>query len=89
MMARVETGVEGVIEFNEFLQMMSKKMKDTSNQDELKEAFKVFDKSKSGYLSSAELRHVMTSLGEKMSEQEVEDMIKDASPKGDGKVNYE
>ncbi|XP_068217963.1 uncharacterized protein [Palaemon carinicauda] len=89
LVARVETTTDGVIEFNEFLQMMSKKMKDTSNQDELKEAFMVFDKNKSGYLSSTELRHVMTSLGEKMSEQEVEDMIKDASPNGDGRVNYE
>lgn len=31
----------------------------------------------------------MTSMGEKMSEQEVEDMIKEAAPNGDGRVNYE
>ena len=42
-----------------------------------------------GYLTSAELRQVMTSMGEKMTEGEVEDMIKEASPSGDGKVNYE
>lgn len=32
---------------------------------------------------------MMTSMGEKMSEQEVEDMIKEAAPNGDGRVNYE
>ncbi|XP_071526560.1 neo-calmodulin-like isoform X2 [Panulirus ornatus] len=89
LVGEVETCADGTIEFNEFLQMMSKKLKDIGNEDELKEAFKVFDKKNSGYLSSTELRHVMTSMGEKMSEQEVEDMIKEAAPNGDGKVNYE
>ncbi|XP_063889044.1 neo-calmodulin-like isoform X1 [Scylla paramamosain] len=89
LMGEVETCGDGIIEFNEFLQMMSKKLKDIGNEDELKEAFKVFDKKNSGYLSSTELRHVMTSMGEKMSEQEVEDMIKEAAPNGDGRVNYE
>ncbi|XP_069184378.1 uncharacterized protein [Procambarus clarkii] len=89
LVGEVETCADGTIEFNEFLQMMSKKLKDIGNEDELKEAFKVFDKKNSGYLSSTELRHVMTSMGERMSEQEVEDMIKEASPNSDGKVNYE
>nr|XP_053653991.1 neo-calmodulin-like isoform X1 [Cherax quadricarinatus] len=89
LVGEVETCADGTIEFNEFLQMMSKKLKDIGNEDELKEAFKVFDKKNSGYLSSTELRHVMTSMGEKMSEQEVEDMIKEAAPNSDGRVNYE
>ncbi|KAK3872034.1 hypothetical protein Pcinc_022861, partial [Petrolisthes cinctipes] len=89
LVGEVETCADGTIEFNEFLQMMSKKLKDIGNEDELKEAFKVFDKKNSGYLSSTELRHVMTSMGEKMTEQEVEDMIKEAAPNADGRVNYE
>jgi calmodulin len=32
-------------------------------QEEIKEAFKVFDKDGNGYISAAELRHVMTNLG--------------------------
>lgn len=36
-----------------------------------------------------ELRHVMTNLGEKLSEEEVDDMIKEADLDGDGMVNYE
>jgi len=31
----------------------------------------------------------MTSLGEKLSEQEVDDMIKEADGDGDGMVNYQ
>lgn len=40
-----------------------RKMKDTDSQEEIQEAFKVFDKDGNGFISSAELRHVMTSLG--------------------------
>jgi hypothetical protein len=31
-----------------------------------------------GFISSAELRHVMTNLGEKLSDSEVEEMIREA-----------
>lgn len=43
--------------------MMARKMKDTDSEEEIKEAFKVFDKDGNGFISAAELRHVMTNLG--------------------------
>lgn len=49
----------------------------------------MFDKNKDGLISSTELRHVMTNLGEKLSEAEVDDMIKEADMDGDGMVNYD
>lgn len=49
----------------------------------------VFDKNKDGLISSSELRHVMTNLGERLSEEEVDDMIKEADMDGDGMVNYD
>lgn len=50
---------------------------------------RVFDKNKDGLISSSELRHVMTNLGERLSEEEVDDMIKEADLDGDGMVNYD
>jgi len=41
------------------------------------------------FISSAELRHVMTNLGEKLTDEEVDEMIKEADLDGDGTVNYE
>ncbi|XP_011703020.1 PREDICTED: calmodulin-beta-like isoform X1 [Wasmannia auropunctata] len=89
MVNEVDQDGNGTIEFNEFLQMMSKKMKSADGEDELREAFRVFDKNNDGLISSKELRHVMTNLGEKLSEEEVDDMIKEADLDGDGMVNYE
>ena len=62
-----ETG-NGTIDFPEFLTMMARKMKDTDSEDEIREAFRVFDKDGNGYISAAELRHVMTNLGEKLTD---------------------
>lgn len=66
-----------------------RKMKDTDSQEEIQEAFKVFDKDGNGYISAAELRHVMTSLGEKLTEEEVDEMIREADIDQDGQINYE
>ncbi|XP_031628406.1 calmodulin-A-like isoform X4 [Contarinia nasturtii] len=89
MVNEVDINGNGTIEFNEFLLMMSKKMKVAEGEDELKEAFRVFDKNNDGLISSTELRHVMTNLGERLSDEEVDDMIKEADSDGDGMVNYE
>lgn len=48
----------------------------------------MFDKNNDGLISNSELRHVMTNLGEKLSDEEVDDMIKEADLDGDGMVNY-
>ncbi|XP_015794058.1 calmodulin [Tetranychus urticae] len=69
--------------------MMSRKMKETDKEEELREAFRVFDRNGDGFINAAELRHVMTNLGEKLTDEEVEDMIKEADLDGDGLVNYD
>lgn len=79
----------GTIDFSEFLTMMARKMKETDSEDELREAFKVFDKDGNGYISACELRHVMRNLGEKLTDEEVDEMIREADIDGDGQVNYE
>jgi calmodulin len=52
-----------VIDFPEFLTMMAKKMHDADGEDEIRMAFKAFDQEGNGYITAAELRHVMTNLG--------------------------
>nr|CAG4636357.1 EOG090X09ZA [Eubosmina coregoni]SVE69936.1 EOG090X09ZA [Eubosmina coregoni] len=89
MINEVDADGNGTIDFPEFLTMMARKMKDTDSEEEIREAFRVFDKDGNGFISAAELRHVMTNLGEKLTDEEVDEMIREADIDGDGQVNYE
>lgn len=84
MIDEVDADGNGNIDFAEFLTLMARRMKAKDTQTEIAEAFKVFDKDNSGKISVTELRDVMTSLGEKLTKAEVEEMIKDADIDGDG-----
>lgn len=77
------------IEFNEFLQMMSKQQKEDVSIDCLLDAFRIFDKDEDGFITVEELTRIMTSLGEKMAQKELNEMIKEADSDGDGLINYQ
>ena len=89
MINEVDANGNGTIDFPEFLVMMERKMKDTDSEEEIKEAFRVFDKDGNGFISAAELKHVMTNLGEILSDAEIDTMIAEADLDVDGQVNYE
>lgn len=57
-------------------------------KSEIKEAFDCFDISCGGTISSQELKFIFKSLGENVSEEEIEEMIKLADIEGKGQVNY-
>lgn len=71
----------------EFLVMMAKKMEDTDLEKELQEAFKVFDRDNDGFISAAELRHVMTSIGENLTDAEIDEVIREVDTDGDGRID--
>lgn len=49
---------------------------------------KVFDKEQNGNISSAELRHLLTNLGERLSDEEVEQLLMGLEDKN-GLIHYE
>ncbi|KAL3874254.1 hypothetical protein ACJMK2_037294 [Sinanodonta woodiana] len=89
MTNRIDTEGNGTLTFDEFLVILEKTMKDTDPETELREAFKIFDKDNDGFISNSELRHWLTTLGEKLTDEEVEEMIKETDTDGDGLINYE
>ena len=89
MINDVDIDGSGNIDFKEFLIMMARKMKDNNEEEELIEAFKVFDKDGNGFISAAEMRHVMTNLGAKLTDDDVDEIIRKADTNGDGQVNYQ
>jgi calmodulin len=89
MLEDVDSEGDGVIDFQEFLLIMVKCMKNRLPEDEICEAFRVFDKKGNGFVSAAELRHVMTNLGEKMTAKNIEELIREADIDGNGQIDYE
>lgn len=89
MITEVDADGSKSISFPEFLTMMARKMSDAESAEALAESFRVFDKNGDGLISSSELLHVMTNLGEKMTIEEAEECIREVDADGDGKVNYE
>ena len=51
-------------------------------------AFTMFDKDKNGYIERDELKQMMTKLGEKLTDGEIDEMMKEADTDNDGRVNY-
>lgn len=58
-------------------------------QNSMMDAFKLFDKDGSGKIDADELKEALMRLGDKLSQEEAEDMIKSADLDRDGKIDYE
>jgi calmodulin len=48
----------------------------TDQADEFIKGFQVFDKAGNGFIGAGELRYVLTQLGEKMTDEEVDELLK-------------
>merc|ERR1712012_1016236 len=81
---------EGRVSFETFLPILQavsqKKISDTV--EDFVEGLRHFDKDGNGFISSAELRRMLTSLGEKMSEEDVQDLTR-GQEDSHGNINYE
>jgi len=79
--------------FEEILPIYSAVAKetDTGTFADFMEAFKTFDREGQGFISSAEFRHVIGNLGEKMADADVDNILKwtDTTEDLDGNLKYE
>ncbi|KAJ1945123.1 myosin II light chain [Linderina macrospora] len=57
--------------------------------NEFVQAFQVFDRDGNGFISAGELRYVLTSLGEALSDVEVDELLKGVPMDKHGNINYE
>jgi len=62
---------------------------DTFNEEEIKNAFRSYDKDATGFITTDQLGQVMSNLGEQLTEEVVEEIMHKADTDGDGQVNYD
>ncbi|XP_043662599.1 neo-calmodulin [Drosophila teissieri] len=85
----VDSDGNGTISAQEFYSVILRKMRDTTKEEELRDAFNVFDKERNGYFSATEVRAVFMALGEKLEDDELEEMIREYDVDQDNHINFE
>ena len=89
MIADVDREGRGVIEFQDFLDLMTVKMAERDPREEILKAFRLFDDDNTGKISLKNLKRVARELGETMTDEELQEMIDEADRDGDGEISEE
>lgn len=67
--------------------MMTRVTKEEDTDEELRRAFQVFDRDNSGTISTEELRDVLKSVGENLTEPELDEMMRQVDVDGSGTID--
>ncbi|KAF8393883.1 hypothetical protein HHK36_020081 [Tetracentron sinense] len=90
MIEKIDVNGDGCVDIEEFGELYEAIMEERDEEEDMREAFKVFDQNGDGFITVEELRTVLSSLGLKQG-RTVEDcrrMIKKVDEDGDGMVNF-
>lgn len=85
----VDVDSNGVIDFKEFLYLMANKVKDMNTVEEIKEAYRVFDKNENNCISIEEIRYVLSNIDENINKKEIEELMRALDVNSDGEINFE
>mmetsp|Transcript_35397 Transcript_35397/g.69291 ORF Transcript_35397/g.69291 Transcript_35397/m.69291 type:complete len:169 (+) Transcript_35397:65-571(+) len=93
MIREIDEDGNGEIDFDEFVQVMSRKVQPTYTPEEVKSAFKVFEASNSGlppgHVKTNALERALTTYGtDKLSLEEAQDLLSQVDPENSGVINY-
>ncbi|VDK18543.1 unnamed protein product [Anisakis simplex] len=58
-------------------------------EEELREAFRLYDKEGNGYIAVSDLRDILRALDENVSEDELDEMIAEIDADGSGTVDFD
>ena len=88
MIAEVDDSGDGSCGFDEFLLLMSKKINEGQMDEEMQEAFKIFDTSGQGFITLKDLKRVLKEYNEHLSEEEYKILFRETDNDKDGKINF-
>ena len=79
----------GPVDFETFQRVLNRPggFREPGEPDEYCRGFQVFDKDMTGFIGVGQLKYILTNLGEKMTEEEVDELLK-AVDTSSGQVNY-
>lgn len=78
----------GPMNFTMFLTVFGEKLNGTDPEDVIKNAFACFDEEGTGYIHEDRLREMLMTMGDRFTEDEVDEMFRDAPIDSEGKFDY-
>lgn len=87
MISEVDVDGSGRIAFEDFSKLMTIKIMNRDPQEEILKAFRLFASDNPAGITFKDLKRVSRELGEKMSDEELQEMIDEADRNGDGIVD--
>ncbi|XP_019754559.1 troponin C-like [Dendroctonus ponderosae] len=92
IIAEVDEDGSGELEFAEFVTLASRFMVEEdaeAMQQELKEAFRLYDKEGNGYITTSTLKEILKELDDKLTSDELDMIITEIDTDGSGTVDYD
>ena len=87
LIEEIDEDGNGKIEFEEFLNTLANKS--VGDENIVKQAFAILDRTDSGYITLNDLRHAMLCLGENYTNEEINEMISLVDDDQDGVINFQ
>merc|ERR1712241_223564 len=82
----------GLLEFGEFCQLAAKFLVEEDEEalkKELKEAFRIYDKECMGYISTDTLKEILRELDNKLTEDDINNIIEEVDEDGSGTLDFD
>lgn len=92
IISEVDEDGSGELEFEEFVTLASRFMVEEdaeAMQQELKEAFRLYDKEGNGYITTSTLKEILKELDDKLTSEELDMIITEIDTDGSGTVDYD
>ncbi|KAF3037623.1 hypothetical protein E8E12_003913 [Didymella heteroderae] len=86
----LERGVGADFDFDTFSKILNRPggFREPFDIEEYIRGFQVFDKDRSGFVGKGQIKYILTNLGEKMSEEEVDELFKSTIDASNDEVDY-
>ncbi|KAI5627875.1 myosin, light chain 12, partial [Silurus asotus] len=78
----------GPINFTMFLTMFGEKLNGTDPEDVIRNAFACFDEEGTGFIQEEYLRDLLTTMGDRFTDEEVDELFREAPIDKKGNFNY-